>query len=188
MISVTLISLDGHTQSSLPKKVDTKKMWNLRSLDPTDLATDAIFEYEVGPAQLQTWIVSENCDTVAALITTDQAESGSEVLTNKATDFGTLNDTLYPTTDAVEDNFAGRHYYAAAGTDTYTATIVPATTPFTGMVLRLKFGVTNTGAATFNAAPIKKGVGGATALSASDLVITKIYTVIFDGTNWQINL
>jgi hypothetical protein len=126
--------------------------------------------------------------TIKAAITSDLVLSGAETTANKATTFGTVNDTLYPSTEAVVENFAGRHYYVASGTDTYTATLVPATTPFAGMEVKLKFGITNTGAATFNAAAIKKGTAGTTALSASDLVITKIYTLIFDGTNWQINL
>jgi hypothetical protein len=148
----------------------------------------ATFSVLNGDGTVDTIITSETYTQVMNALTSDRVLSGAETTTNKATTFGTVNDTLYPSTEAVVENFAGRHYYVASGTDTYTATLVPATTPFAGMEAKLKFGITNTGAATFNAAAIKKGTAGTTALSASDLVITKIYTLIFDGTNWQINL
>ncbi len=185
--SLTVTKINDSDYSSVTRAFRGSEILNLRPSTEGNTASAAIFEKYSG-SEIQTVYVSETYAAVLSTMTTDEAEQGAEVLTNKATTFGTINDTLYPSTEAVVENFAGRHYYSAAGTDTYTATLVPATTPFAGMEIRLKFGITNTGAATFNAAPIKKGTGGATALSASDLVTTKIYTLIFDGTNWQINL
>ena len=167
------------------------RILRLRPTTEGNLSSAARFEYDMGgESEPITYAVSETYSAVLAAATADMAANGAEILTNKATTFGTVNDTLYPSTEAVVENFAGRHYYAAttASANTYTATLVPATTPFAGMELRVKFADTNTGAATLNAAPIKKGTGGATALSSSDLVTTKIYTLIYDGTNWQINL
>ena len=85
-------------------------------------------------------------------------------------------------------------YGVATGTDTYTVTLSTGMSALTvGLPFYVKFGITNTGAATLAvnglaATAIRKGTGGATALSASDLVVTKIYTLIYDGTNFQINL
>ena len=166
---------------------------NLKPATVNTTGSAATFDYWNGTAW-ENWRVSESYATVLATMTTDEAESGSEVLTNKATTFGTLNDTLYPTTEAVYENFQPIWYAATSGTDTYTATLTPAPSAyFTGMKVQLKFGNTNTGAATINlnslgAKALKKGVGGATALSASDLVTTKIYSAVYDGTNFQLDL
>jgi hypothetical protein len=188
MIALTVTYLNGNAQGSQIRYFNTDFIENLRPITEGNTATAARFEYRNIDESRTTFQVSETCAATAASITSDRVLSGAETTANKATTFGTVNDTLYPSTEAVVENFAGRHYYVASGTDTYTATLVPATTPFAGMEVKLKFGITNTGAATFNAAAIKKGTAGTTALSASDLVISKIYTLIFDGTNWQINL
>lgn len=84
-------------------------------------------------------------------------------------------------------------YGAATGTDTYAVALNYPAAYTTGLPFQVLFGITNTGAATLNvnglgAKALKKGVGGATALSASDLVITKIYTAVYDGTNIQLDL
>lgn len=185
--SLTVTKINDSDYSSVTRAFRGSEILNLRPSTEGNTSSAAIFDRFSG-SEIQTVYVSETYAAVLATMTTDEALQGSEVLTNKATTFGTVNDTLYPSTEAVVENFAGRHAYTGAGTDTYTCTLAPATTPFSGMVLRVKFANTNTGAATLNAAPIKKGTGGATALSASDLVTTKWYTLIYDGTNWQINL
>jgi hypothetical protein len=106
----------------------------------------------------------------------------------------------------VEDASARTHFAAAgqvadsaltyagtsAGTDTITATLSPAITAYvTGQRYHFKAGGTNTGAATINfnsvgAASIKKGPDGATALAAGDITTGGIYTVEYDGTNFQL--
>lgn len=118
-----------------------------------------------------------------------------EATANKATDFSVINDTKFPTTDAVEDSFQPIWFVAATGTDTYAATLagVVPTAYYTGMSIRATFQNANTGAATINvnalgAKAIKKGTDGATALAGAEIVVTKIYTLIYDGTNFQIDL
>lgn len=80
----------------------------------------------------------------------------------------------------------------SAGTDTITATLSPAITAYiTGQRYHFKAGGTNTGAATLNfntvgAAALKKGAAGATALGAGDITTGGDYSVIYDGTNFQL--
>jgi hypothetical protein len=80
----------------------------------------------------------------------------------------------------------------STGTDTIAATLTPAITAYvTGQRYHFKAGGTNTGAATANfntvgAASIKKGAAGATALGAGDITLGGIYSVIYDGTNFQL--
>jgi len=92
--------------------------------------------------------------------------------------------------DDLKVNLSGSNLYAAAtGTDTYAATLTPAVAAYvTGLRLHVSFANTNTTAATLNvnglgAKSLKKDV--ATALSASDIVAGKIYTLFYDGTNFQ---
>lgn len=83
------------------------------------------------------------------------------------------------------------HYGDSSGTDTYTSTVDPIAFAYTtGMVVRIKFGNANTGAATLNvsdlgAKSIKKN--GSVALSAGDIKAGAIYTLVYDGTNFQID-
>jgi len=110
----------------------------------------------------------------------------------------TCSDTYAQVKAALDADNAGitvaQLYGVATGTDTYTVTLSTGMSALTvGLPFYVKFGITNTGAATLAvnglaATAIRKGTGGATALSASDLVVTKIYTLIYDGTNFQINL
>lgn len=106
----------------------------------------------------------------------------------------------------VEDASARTHFAAAgqvadsslvyagtsAGNDTITATLAPAITAYVaGQRYHFKAGGTNTGAATINfnsvgAAAIKKGPDGAAALAAGDITTGGTYSVIYDGTNFQL--
>lgn len=142
------------------------------------------------------WLVTETFTAVTDALTADTAADGAISTSNIATTFGTLNDTLVPSTEAVSENFQGRWYVQTPAPQdaTYSGTLTPAPTAyFAGMQIYVRFSTTNTGAATFNAnslgaKDIKKGTAGATALSASDLIVGKIYTLLYDGTNFQINL
>lgn len=195
MITLTVTKSNGITQDSLKRGFHGAHILNLRPSTEGTLSSAAIFEALQPSGSYVTMVVSETYSAVLSAVTTDLAESGAEVTTNKATDFSTINDTLYPSIGAVVDNFQPTAYAATSGTDTYAATLtgVVPTAYYAGMEVKLLFGNTNTGAATINlnslgAKAIKKGTDGATALSASDLVVTKIYTLIYDGTNFQINL
>lgn len=85
----------------------------------------------------------------------------------------------------------GSQIYAAssAGSDTYAITLSPALTAYvTGMVIQFKTDVANTGAATLNvnglgAISIKKN--SSAALATNDILAGQIVTVVYDGTNFQ---
>ena len=194
MITVTQTKVNFQTVSNLKRGIATAKIENLRPSTEGNLSTAAIFEAVIGDAR-ETWYVSETYSAVLAAIVAADQEAGAELTANKATTFGTINDTLYPSVEAVVEVAQPIWYAATSGTDTYTATltgIVP-TAYYAGMQVKLLFGNTNTGAATINlnslgAKAITKGTAGTTALSASDLVVTKIYTLIYDGTRFQIDL
>lgn len=93
--------------------------------------------------------------------------------------------------DKVQDS---AHTYAGAssGTDTITATLTPAITAYAaGQRFTFLAGGTNTGAATINfnsvgAKDLKKGPAGSTALAAGDITAGGLYTVEYDGTNFQL--
>lgn len=80
----------------------------------------------------------------------------------------------------------------SAGTDTITATLTPAITAYAaGQRYHFKAGGTNTGAASINfnsvgAGTLRKGPDGATALAAGDITTGGMYTVEYDGTNFQL--
>jgi hypothetical protein len=85
----------------------------------------------------------------------------------------------------------GSEIYAAdaAGSDTYAVTLSPAPTAYTtGMVVNFKAQTANTGAATLNV----NGLGAVTIkrnndkdLLTGDIEASQIVTVIYDGTNFQ---
>ena len=85
---------------------------------------------------------------------------------------------------------SGEEIYAASsgGTDTYAITLAPIPTAYTtGMVVRFKADVANTGAATLNvnslgAKTIKKNVTDD--LDTNDILANQVITVIYDGTNF----
>lgn len=78
----------------------------------------------------------------------------------------------------------------ASGTDTYTASIIPAITSYiTGQRFFITFTNANTGAATLNlnalgAKAIKKS--GTTALSSGDIAAGQTLCLVYDGTNMQV--
>lgn len=80
-----------------------------------------------------------------------------------------------------------------SGTDTYTATITVPTFPatYTGTIIYLKFGNTNTGASTINvnsdgAANIRKWNGSAwVALSGSEIDVNTIYKLSYSGSYYE---
>jgi len=203
MISVTPTARNGETPLYSPIAISQKEIvpGSLRPLTSGNTATAACFKlWEPdgnGVLSQVAYVVTDTYATVLAALTTDAAESGSEVTTNKSTDFAAANrnDTKYPSTEAVYENFQPIWYGTTTGADLlYVSTLSPAPTAYAaGMKVSIMFGTTNTGASAINlnglgAKAIRKGTGGATALSASDLVVTKIYTLIYDGTNFQINL
>jgi len=196
MITVTVEKING---KALAAGANTKYKIDRQMFAraPQPLTADTVsskcklwIKSDIGGSVVEEWLVTETFAAVTDAITTDSAESGSEVTTNKATDFSTLNDTLYPSVDAVEDNFAGRHAYTAttASANTYTVTLVPATTPYVGMRISVVFANANTGSATFNAAAMKKGTAGTTDLASADLVATtKVYTLVYSPqSTWQV--
>jgi hypothetical protein len=84
-------------------------------------------------------------------------------------------------------------YVAAAGTgDVITLDLTPSITAYAaGQVFRFKATATNTGATTINvdgvsAQSVKKGAAGTTALAAGDITSGGMYTVLYDGTNFQL--
>jgi len=82
------------------------------------------------------------------------------------------------------------NYAVASGTNTYTATIAPAITAYaTGQAFNIKFTNANTGAATINlntlgAKAIKKN--GGSALESGDIQAGQVYTLLYDGTDFEI--
>ncbi len=79
----------------------------------------------------------------------------------------------------------------AGGTTTYTLTPTPAVGAYvTGQSFNIKMNATNTGASTINVSGLgAKSLtkGGATALSSGDLLIDGVYTIKYDGTQFQVS-
>jgi hypothetical protein len=88
------------------------------------------------------------------------------------------------------DGCAPSNYAVDSGAaNAYVIALSPVLISHTvGLPISFKAGHTNTGASTFNSGPgaiaIKKNVS--VALAAGDIVAGQIYTVIYDGTNYQI--
>lgn len=200
MITVTLAKIDGVAITADSRGLDRDML--LEPPRPLVIGDDSsaclvtVGLQRNGLVVAERWQLTGTFTAIVAALTTDAAESGAEVTTNKSTDFAAANrnDTKYPSTEAVYENFQPIWYAATTGTDTYAATMSPVPTAyFTGMKVQLLFGNTNTGAATINlntlgAKDLRKGVGGVTALAASDLVDTKIYTATYNGTLFQLDL
>jgi len=86
---------------------------------------------------------------------------------------------------------AGGIYLATTGSaDTYVASPTPALTSYTaGQRFLININATNTGAATINFSTVgaKSLVkDGGTAMEADELVSGRLYTIIYDGTNFQV--
>lgn len=124
-----------------------------------------------------------------------------EEVTNKDTD-GTLaanSDTKYPSQKAVKtyadsvSSPTGRSWndYAvdAVGTDAYAITLTGFTAYVAGQTFKFKAGTANTGACSLKVnglavIPIKKDVSSD--LATGDILANQIVTVIYDGTNMQL--
>lgn len=187
MITVTLTKRGAIAQSSLTRGVNGLQIFNLRPTTEGNLSTAAIFEVNL-PTGIETWTVSETYSAVLAAITADTLEAGAEVATNKATDFSTLNDTLYPTTKATEALFAKGYFGTTTNSgNAYSVTLAPArTTPVAGMTIFVKINAASTGSATLNIGGgavncVKKN--GSTAVGNGDFAV-QYYPAFFDGTNW----
>lgn len=197
MITVTVEKINGvalAAGANTKYKIDRQMF----ARPPQPLTADTVsskcrlwIKTDVGGPTVEEWLVTETFAAVTDAITTDEAESGSEVLTNKATDFSTLNDTLYPTTEGVSEVFQPIWYAASTGTNTYAITLtgVVPTAYYAGMRIRTIFPNANTTAATINvnalgAKAITKHVS--TALIAGDIVVNKVYDLVYDGTRFQI--
>ena len=171
MITVTLAKINGATQTTDVRAISTADIvsGSMRPLTANTTSSACVFKIQQtdgnGLPIIQEWQVSETYAQVEAALTADNQGVG-----------------VVPS------------YGASTGTDTYAVVLSPAWASLVENVpFLVKFGITNTGASTLAvnglaAKPIRKGVGAVTALSASDLVVTKIYTLIYDGTNFQINL
>lgn len=93
--------------------------------------------------------------------------------------------------NVVDANSPDGQYAADAGsTDAYAVTLAPVPTAYyTGMVVRFKANTLNTSAATLNvnslgAKTIKKSYNAD--LETGDIVANQILTVVYDGTNFQL--
>lgn len=104
---------------------------------------------------------------------------------------GTNLQLISPTAE-VKLGQSGKEIYAAdaVGTDAYAVTLVPAIAAYSiGLVVNFKAGTANTGAATLavnglGATTIKK-LGGQSDLATGDIVVGQVITVVYDGTNFQ---
>lgn len=197
MITLTVTSQGGFAQSNLKRGFHGNEIKRLRPSTEGNLSSAAIFDVqnddESGTSI--TYVVSETYSAVLAAVTADTAANGAIATSSIVTTFATTGDTTVPSSEAVLECFQPLWYGSTIGQDTYVVsfTNLAPTAYYAGMMILVKFATTNTGASTINvnslgAKAIRKGTGGATALSASDLVTTKIYTLIYDGTNFQINL
>ncbi len=103
---------------------------------------------------------------------------------------GTNFQMLSPIYGTVGQNGASIYAADAGSTDDYVITLAPVPTSYvTGMVIRAKCNTANTGAATINVNSLgAKSIvkGAATALSTGDILAGQIVTLIYDGTNFQI--
>lgn len=85
------------------------------------------------------------------------------------------------------------YWVPTSGTDTYTTGIPNLGSAYTNKIANVKFGITNTGAATINinsigAVALKKWDGSAWVdLAAGDLKTTVVYKLDYDGTNFNVS-
>lgn len=108
-----------------------------------------------------------------------QASGSYEVTTNKATDFSTLNNTLYPTTEAVSTYVAAQVVGLLDYRGSYDAStnLFPATggSGTAGAVLKGDFWICSVA-----------GTLGGVAVTAGDLIIALVDTPAQTSTNWDL--
>lgn len=163
LTSVTLVEVNGETVTTDIRAINEAMMvaGSMKPKTANDTGSVAIFSVQKWDNNLpgyvsETWEISA---TYASL------KTALDALNNPS--FGT-----------------------ASGTDTYAVTLSPAMTSYeTGVPFYVKFTNPNTGAATLNvnglgAKDLKKEAS--TALAASDIIADKVYTLVYDGTNIQI--
>ena len=112
---------------------------------------------------------------------------------SSAATWGSITGTITAQTDLVDAVQNSEWVYGATtGTNTYLVNLSPALTAYqTGQVFWILFGNANTGAATLNvnslgAIALRKNVS--TALVSGDIPAGAILPVMYDGTNFQIDL
>ena len=104
---------------------------------------------------------------------------------------GTNFQLVSPPSGAVTQNGTAIFAADAGATDAYAITLSPAISAYTtGMIINFKANTENTGAATLNvnglgAITIKKSVS--TDLGNGDILANQLCSVIYDGTNFQMN-
>lgn len=101
---------------------------------------------------------------------------------------GDYSDILHPETNAAQvlDQVL---FGTTAGTNTYTLTAPTVTSLYAGLRVTVKFAAANTGASTLNinslgAKAIVKA--GGTALTSGTLKLNGVYTLVYDGTSFQL--
>ena len=112
---------------------------------------------------------------------------------SSAATWGSITGTITAQTDLVDAVQNSEWVYGSTtGTDTYLVNLSPALTAYqTGQVFWILFGNANTGAATLNvnslgAIALRKNVS--TALVSGDIPAGAILPVMYDGTNFQVDL
>lgn len=122
-----------------------------------------------------------------ALVANDIIAGKIYLLTYDGTDFQIeSNDSQVKNVQVGADKYA-----VATGTNTYAITLAPVPTAYAaGNTYQVNFTNANTGASTLNvnslgAKDIKKN--GSDALVSGDIAAGKVYTCVYDGTNFQID-
>lgn len=165
LVTATLVKVNGETVTTDIRAINSSMLvaGSMRPLTANNTATAAVFS-----------ILKWNNNTFTQIAEEWQA---NETYASMKTSLDALDNTPYG---------------AATGTDTYAVTLAPAMTAYeTGVPFRVKFANANTGAATLNvnglgAKALKKAAS--VALDANDIVAGEIYSLVYDGTNIQIDI
>lgn len=141
--------------------------------------------------------MDEEFDDIATALTGSVAKDGQTTMTGalpmgsqKITGLATGTATTDAATVAQAQTGTNAYAVDSGAADAYVITPSPAITAYAaGQMFRFKATNTNTGASTINvnavgAQAIKKG--GTNALTAGDIVSGVIYTIVYDGTNFQL--
>lgn len=196
----TVVSLEkSHRRGATVKMTDAPILLILKRLLNGDETLPNILSYVSHPTfSSNTQIVDKQYvdeSTSAGCGNADTTSKGCvEIATQAEVDAGTqLGGTgAYLATNPATTRAKAYHDYAtdSVGTDSYAITVSPTITAYaTGQVFTFKAGTANTGAATLNvsglgAKTIKKNVS--TDLETGDILANQIVTVIYDGTNMQL--